>query len=103
LSGGVLAFAFYFLFALGHGSPFHASPLAYYNYLADALVHGQLNLRLLPADVLDLSYFQGQYFLYWSPFPAILLMPFVALFGVGFSDIVFTVVVGAINVSLVGL
>lgn len=103
LSSGVLAFTFYFLFALGHGSSFHASPLAYYNYLADALVHGQLNLRLLPADVLDLSYFQGQYFLYWSPFPAILLMPFVALFGVQFSDIIFTVIVGAINVSLVAL
>lgn len=103
LSGGVLAFAFYSLFALGHGSAFQASPLAYYNYLADAFAHGQLNLRLLPTDVLDLSYFQGRYFLYWSPFPAILLMPFVAFFGVQFSDIIFTVVVGAINVSLVAL
>jgi hypothetical protein len=103
LSSGVLAFAFYFLFALGHESSFHASPLAYYNYLADAFVHGQLNLRLLPTDVLDLSYFQGQYFLYWSPLPAILLMPFVALFGVQFSDVIFTLVVGAVNVSLVAL
>src|SRR6266511_1448089 len=103
LSSGVLAFAIYFLFALGHGSSFHASPLAYYNYLADAFVHGQLNLRLLPPDALDLSYFQGQYFLYWPPLPAVTLMPFVALFGVEFSDIFFTVVVGAVNVSLIAL
>ena len=102
-SSGLMALTVYFLFALGHGGSFHASPLAYYNYLADAFVHGQLHLRLLPTDVLDLSYFQGQYFLYWSPFPAILLMPFVALLGVQFSDIIFTLIIGALNVSLVGL
>jgi hypothetical protein len=101
ISSGLLALGVYFLFALGHGSSFHASPHAYYNYLADAFLHGQLNLRLIPADTLDLSYFQGQYFLYWPPLPAILLMPFVALFGVQFSDIVFTVIIGAVNVSLV--
>jgi hypothetical protein len=103
ISSGLMALAVYFLLALGHGSSFHASPRAYYNYLADAFLHGQLDLRLIPADTLDLSYFQGQYFLYWPPLPAILLMPFVALFGVQFSDIIFTLVIGALNVSLVAL
>jgi len=98
---GLLAFAVYSVFSLIHGSPIPASSLAYYNYLADAFNHGQLNLRIVPANVLDLSFFQGKYFLYWSPFPAVLLMPFVAVFGEGFSDVVFTLVVGGINVALV--
>lgn len=75
----------------------------YYNYLADAFLHGQLSLRLLPALTHDLVFFNGQYFLYWPPMPAIMLMPFVLIFGVGFSDVAFTVVLAAVNVALVSV
>ena len=67
------------------GIPWRLSNFHYYNYLADAFLHGQLPLRLLPPTTQDLSFYQGQYYLYWGPLPAIILMPFVALFGVGFS------------------
>jgi hypothetical protein len=97
------AFIFYFVFSTQAGSPFRVSEYAYFNYLADAFLHGQLNLRLLPASVHDLSFFQGKYYLYWPPMPAIVLMPFVALFGVHFSDVFFGVVLGAINVAMVAI
>ena len=77
--------------------------MAYFNYLADAFLHGQLNLRLIPSYQLDLSLFNGKYFLYWSPLPAILMMPFIALFGVGFSDIIFHSGVAAINIGLISV
>jgi hypothetical protein len=79
----------------------NASQFAYFNYLADAFLHGQTYLRVLPSTTHDLSTFDGRWMLYWPPFPAVLLMPFVALFGVGFSDIAFTAVIGAIDVALV--
>lgn len=84
----------------GAPSIFRISVHPYFNYLADAFLHGQLHLLFTPKDTLDLVYYNNQYFLYWPPFPAILLMPFVKLFSVGISDIFFTLVVAAINVGL---
>ena len=97
--GGVI----YLMFAMTAGVPWRISPNPYYNYLADAFLHGQLNLRLIPTHTLDLSYYSGMYFLYWGPLPAILLMPVVALFGVGVSDILQSLIVGTINAGLFAL
>lgn len=98
-----LAGAVYLAICLWHQFPPGASNYPYYNYLADAFLHGQLHLRLLPANVGDLVALDGHYYLYWPPLPAVLLMPFVAIFGVGFSDQLFTVALGALNVALVAL
>lgn len=99
----VLALVLYSALALWHGALWHTSAFAYYNYLAAALLHGQLHLTVLPPSTHDLSLFQGRYYLYWPPLPAVLLMPFVALFGVHFSDVAFTVGIAALNVALVAL
>ena len=103
LYAGVLALLIYALIGLRWNSSWQATPTAYFNYLADAFLHGQLHLRLIPASIHDLVYYGGQYYLYWPPLPAILLMPFVALFGVQVSDVGFTVAIAALNVSLVAL
>jgi hypothetical protein len=99
----LLAFGLYFAFSTLIGSPFRLQRFAYFNYLADAFMHGQLNLRVLPAFVHDLSLYNGNYYLYWPPMPAVVLMPFVAVFGVNFSDVFFTVVVAATNVAVVAM
>jgi len=72
---------------------------SYYDLLADAFVHGQLHLRIKPTPELlalsdpydpetnwryrlhDALLYQDQYYLYWGPAPALLLMPVKALFG----------------------
>jgi len=92
--------AYFFLSTLG-GSPFRERIFAYFNYLADAFLHGQLHLRLLPPALHDLSFFKGKYYLYWPPFPAVVLIPFVAVFGVGFSDVFFNLLVASINIAVV--
>lgn len=102
LAGGV-ALLVYAAFALWHGDPHGVSPFPYYQYLADAFLHGQTSLRLSPPDIHDLSVVDGKLYLYWGPFPAVLLMPWVALWGVGFSDVGFTVALGALNVALVAV
>src|SRR3990172_9105134 len=97
---GIAAFLVYALFATQAGPIWQTTPLAYFNYLADAFLHGQFHLRLVPALVNDLAFYHGNYYLYWPPFPAVLLMPFVALYGVQFSDVFFTLCLAAENVAL---
>lgn len=103
LSSLILAFIIYSLLAIHNGPIWSSSLNAYYNNLADAFLHGQLNLRIIPHDTHDLVFFNHNYYLYWPPMPAVLLIPFVALFGIGFSDVTFTLFVAALNVSLVSL
>jgi hypothetical protein len=93
----------FFILSALHKSIIKGSDVAYFNYLADALLHGQLNLRIIPPLQTDLSLFQGKYFLYWSPMPAILLMPIIAIFGIGFSDILITIGLASINVGLISV
>jgi hypothetical protein len=101
LSAGILAFIVYATFAAQIGPITGTSSFPYFNYLADAFNHGKLFLRLIPPSQYDLALFNGHYSMYWPPFPAILLMPIVALFGVGVSDVLFTLGIGALNVALV--
>lgn len=73
---------------------------AYFNYLADAFLHGQTFLRQAPPHTLDLVYYGDRIYLYWPPFPAILVAPLIALFGVGVSDRLYTAVIAALAVGL---
>ncbi len=94
------ALVVYTAIALRHGGFWQASNYAYFNYLADALLRGQVFLSELPRSTHDLSYFEGRYYLYWPPFPALVLLPLVAVAGTRFSDILFTVLLGGANVAL---
>jgi hypothetical protein len=97
---GLVALAVYLVRALLAPTRLGPTEFAYFNFLADAFLHGQLSLRLpTPRDV-DLVFFAGRVYLYWPPFPAILVTPLVALFGVNVSDILYTLVVAAITVAL---
>lgn len=79
---------------------FERTEYSYFNDLAEAFLHGKLSLLTTPPLVHDLVIYQNRYYLYWPPFPAVVLMPVVALFGVAASDIVYTSVFGAITVGL---
>jgi len=94
---------FYILISLLIETPFRLSNAPHFQYLADAFLHGQLNLRVVPPTDHDLVFFQGNTYLYWPPFPAIVMMPFVALVGLHFSDVFLVMMIGAFNVSLMAL
>lgn len=80
----------------------HTVSLApHYVYLAQSLLHGHVDLIQLPPTTYDLLSFNGRWFVAGSPLPSIMMLPFVAIFGVGFSDILFSIVLGAIDVALV--
>jgi len=99
----VVATVIYAAIAARHGNLLEPSRFAYFNYLADAFLKGHVALVELPPSKLDLSPFGGNFYLFYPPFPAVILMPFVRVFGLGFSDVLFTIALGGLNVWLVGM
>lgn len=89
----------YFSIAYVSGKLVSATEVSYFNYLADAFLHGDLWFRSVPSDITDLILFQGRYTVYQSPFPAFVLMPWVAVFGVGLNDVVYTAIIASMNVG----
>lgn len=88
------------LYAASAGVTLSRGSLApHYVYLAYSLLRGHLDLVTLPPTTYDLLAYQGKWFVAGSPLPAILLMPFVALWGLGVSDIPFGIVIGAFDVA----
>jgi len=99
----LVATAIYAAVAAQHAGLFQPSRFAYFNYLANSFLKGHLSLVELPPSKLDLSPFGGNFYLFYPPFPAVILMPFVRVFGIGFSDVLFTIALGGLNVWLVGV
>jgi hypothetical protein len=81
------------------GGNFHHQELAYFSQLAEAALHGQLYLPN-PDGTHDLILYQGRWYVPFPPGPALLLLPFVAVWGVGFNEVLLSVAVGALNVVL---
>ena len=52
-----------------------------YSYLADALLHGHLYVDGMPA-YLESVEFGGHVYMHFAPGPALLCLPFVAIFGI---------------------
>ena len=72
-------------------------------HLADAFLHGQLHNRLPPPNDNDWIHSGGKVYVSFPPVPAVLMTPFVAVFGIGFNDTLFTLPFAALNVLLMFL
>lgn len=93
----ITIFFVYLFFASQFQFKFSTTSSNYFNYLAEAFLQGKLHLVSRPNNLSDLIFFKNKLFLYWPPVPAIILMPFVAIFGTNFSDILYTSIVGGLN------
>ncbi len=69
-------------------------------YQADAFLHGQAHLRVPPPNNNDWIKFEGKWYVSFPPVPAVAMMPFVAIFGLEFNDVLFTLPFAALNVVL---
>jgi len=85
-----------------HIDPFGVSNAPHFLYQAQSLLHGHLDLPLSPRTT-DIVVVNGKSYIVYPPFPAVLLMPFVALFGLSTSDVFFTTVIAALNMPLLFL
>jgi len=72
----------------------------HYIYLAYSFLHGKTNLIATPDGKFDLISFEGKSYVIGGVAPALLALPFVAVFGITFSDVLFGVFIGALNVAM---
>ena len=82
------------------GMLWRQSPAPHFVYQAHAFLRGQLHLTAPPPSLNDWVLVGGRWYVGFPPFPAVLMMPFVALRGLAFGDVAFTVFFGALNVPL---
>jgi 4-amino-4-deoxy-L-arabinose transferase-like glycosyltransferase len=72
-------------------------------YLADAFLHGQLGLSGGGTVLAEVVPYNGNYYVVYPPMPAVLLLPFVAVFGTGFDQALLSVLLASVCVSLTWL
>lgn len=72
----------------------------HYVYLADCLLNGRLHLDGKPPHLNDWAKFQDKWFVSFPPAPGVLMLPFVAVFGLEFNDRLFTLFFSALGPAL---
>ncbi len=76
-------------------------PTAYNNFvlLAEAFLHGRLYLT---EDLkwIELAFYEGRYYILPPPMPAILLLPFVAIFGLSTNQTLASIFIGSLNIPI---
>jgi hypothetical protein len=95
----LFAAAFLIYFATGEG---HATWYDYYVRLSDAFLHGRLYLMDNPSwlnELIPNPSGEG-YFVVYPPFPAVLMAPFVAIWGLGLNQTLFGLFFAAATVPL---
>ena len=79
----------------------HPDWYKHFVYLADSFLKGKTYIEGYPRYYLDLILINGKAYLPNPPLPAIILLPFVAIWGVSTDEVRIANVVGAFNVILV--
>jgi hypothetical protein len=74
----------------------------HYVFLADAMLHGKLDVASagIPDFYQDVVVVGSEKYLPFPPVPAVLLMPFVAIWGTGTQEYIVSILIGAINVVI---
>lgn len=85
-----------------HLSHLGVSSTPYFVYQAQSFLHGHWDLPLSPKRT-DIVLIHGKSYIVYPPMPAVVLMPFVAIWGLKTSDILLTVICSALNLSLLFL
>ncbi|MCA9810299.1 MAG: hypothetical protein KC473_08170 [Candidatus Dadabacteria bacterium] len=83
--------------------PETTNPFNYFEYLADAILHGRLNIEGAPFYFEELVKSGGKSYLIYPPMPAVLLLPFVAIGGISTNQLFLSFLLGGLNISLVYL
>jgi len=97
----VVFLVFLVIYGLTAGVSLSRHSLApHFVYVAESFLHGHLDLIHVPDPPYDLTPFEGRWYASFPPLPALLMLPLVAIRGLAVSDIAFSVVIGALNVSL---
>jgi hypothetical protein len=72
----------------------------HYAYLADSYLHGQLEVRGKPPGDNDWARYQNRWYVSFPPFPAVVLMPFVAVWGTAVWDALIWAILAGLGPAL---
>ncbi|MFC2059221.1 hypothetical protein ACFLTS_06275 [Chloroflexota bacterium] len=75
----------------------------HYVYQSQAFLEGRADLQGVPEYYQDLVYYKDKVYLASPPAPALVLLPFVAIWGEGADEVRVSMFLGAVNVALVWL
>lgn len=77
----------------------------HYVFQADAWLHHSWWVVAQPTDTQtrDMTLFQGHLYVAFPPLPALILLPFVAIFGLNVWDVLISVGLGALNAALLAI
>jgi hypothetical protein len=82
----------------------NSTPLQWYKhyvYQSEAFLDGRVDLQDVPSFYHDLVNYEGKQYLASPPMPAVVLLPFVAIWGLDTDQVRISMLLGAINVALV--
>lgn len=91
----LITFIVYLLSYRGEGRNYN-----YFVLLADAFLHGRLYLTTHPSWLNELVNINNHFYVVSPPMPAILLIPFVLLFGTSFPQPILSILIASLNVPL---
>jgi hypothetical protein len=92
----IIALAALLVFLLSKGPPPGQN---HFVYLADAFLHGKLGVSGGGTVLAEIVPFSGSYYVVYPPMPAVLLLPFVALFGTSFDQGLMSVLLACLAVA----
>ena len=97
----LIALCFFVITFLVYFATSEERPTPFNNFvrLADAFLHGRLYLTE-NISWLELAHLHGKYYIVPPPMPAILLLPFVSVFGLSTDQTLASIFLGSLNVSL---
>jgi hypothetical protein len=85
--------------ALGIYSGFHATPMNNFVWEADGWLHGFTYLPHFPGDYIDAIPYHGRAYVYEAPLPAVLLVPFVAIWGLSTNQTLLAIALAAVGIG----
>ena len=105
MAGALFCFALFTLVSLQllfKISPLGISAAPHYIYQAESFLHGRWDLTP-PGPLWDSIQLHGKTYIVYPPFPALVMLPFVAIFGAHTSDIFIATLIAALNLPLMYL
>ena len=85
--------------ALGVFSGFRPTAFNNFVWLADAWLHGKPYLPHFPGDYIDAIPYHGRAYVYQAPLPAVLMLPFVALWGLSANETLVSILLAGVGVG----
>lgn len=96
----LIALGAFVIYALSKGPP---PGQDHFVYLAYSFLHGRLGVTGAGTALQELVHLNGNYYVVYPPMPAIIMMPFVAIWGTAVDESLMSIILASICVSLIWL